>query len=187
MNLDMIPLISFVFVTTFTPGPNNISSASMGMRYGYRKTVAYLLGISSGFFVVMLACALLSNVPFVPASVCRALSSMDRGGLHRVARRRHSARQSRCRGIRTGRRGLCQGVLSPVGKSESGHLRVDPFFDIFGRRFRAGGKNGCGCGDFVAHRLCRHFHVDPVRRGHKKQTEKGFIQAGRKCRLGSCS
>ena len=64
MNLDMIPLISFVFVTTFTPGPNNISSASMGMRYGYRKTVAYLLGISSGFFVVMLACALLSNVLF---------------------------------------------------------------------------------------------------------------------------
>ena len=28
MSLEMIPLISFVVVTTFTPGPNNISSAS---------------------------------------------------------------------------------------------------------------------------------------------------------------
>jgi len=61
VNIEMIPLISFVIVTTFTPGPNNISSASMGVIYGYRKTFKYLAGITAGFFVVMIACAYLSN------------------------------------------------------------------------------------------------------------------------------
>lgn len=62
MAIEMIPLISFVIVTSFTPGPNNISSASMGILYGYRRTVNYLLGISAGFFVVMVTCACLSSL-----------------------------------------------------------------------------------------------------------------------------
>ncbi len=61
MNSDMIPLISFVIVTTFTPGPNNISSAAMGVAYGYQRTLPYLFGIASGFFLVMLAAAYLSS------------------------------------------------------------------------------------------------------------------------------
>ena len=61
MSIEMIPLASFVVVTTFTPGPNNISSASMGVMFGYRKTLNYLIGISVGFFVVMIACAYLSS------------------------------------------------------------------------------------------------------------------------------
>ena len=61
MNIEMIPLMSFVVVTTFTPGPNNISSASMGVMYGYRRTMNYLFGIASGFFLVMIACASLSS------------------------------------------------------------------------------------------------------------------------------
>ena len=70
MNIEMVPLISFVVVTTFTPGPNNISSASMGIMYGYNRTFNYLVGITSGFFVVMMACAYLSStlltiIPFI--------------------------------------------------------------------------------------------------------------------------
>lgn len=61
MNIDMSLLISFVIVTTFTPGPNNISSASIGLMYGYKKAFNYLVGIASGFFVVMIACAYLSS------------------------------------------------------------------------------------------------------------------------------
>ena len=70
MNIEMVPLISFVMVTTFTPGPNNISSASMAVMYGYKKTLNYLIGISSGFFVVMIACACLSSVllNFLPSA-----------------------------------------------------------------------------------------------------------------------
>ena len=61
MGIDFIPLASFVVVTTFTPGPNNVSSASMGVLYGYRDTVKYLTGISVGFFFIMLLCAYVSS------------------------------------------------------------------------------------------------------------------------------
>jgi cysteine/O-acetylserine efflux protein len=70
MGIQIIPLISFVIITTFTPGPNNISSASMGIIYGYKKTIRYILGISSGFFMVMLFCAYLSStlLSIIPVS-----------------------------------------------------------------------------------------------------------------------
>ena len=61
MDADMIALASFVVITTFTPGPNNISSASMGMLNGYKNTQGYLSGITAGFFVVMLLCGLIST------------------------------------------------------------------------------------------------------------------------------
>ncbi|MGC8490827.1 MAG: LysE family translocator [Syntrophobacteraceae bacterium] len=61
MKIAFVPLISFVLVTSFTPGPNNISCASMGVLCGYRKTLEYIAGIVSGLFVVMLTCAYLSS------------------------------------------------------------------------------------------------------------------------------
>ena len=61
MDIDMIPLVSFAIVTTFTPGPNNISSAAMGVAFGYRRTRPYLFGIATGFFVMMLAAAYLAS------------------------------------------------------------------------------------------------------------------------------
>ena len=60
--MNLIPLISFVFITTFTPGPNNISSASLGVTYGYKRTLPYLFGITGGFFLIMLVCAFMSNM-----------------------------------------------------------------------------------------------------------------------------
>ena len=59
--LDWLPLASYVLITTFTPGPNNISSASMGVVYGYRRTLPYLLGIATGFALVMLLCGWISG------------------------------------------------------------------------------------------------------------------------------
>ena len=53
--------VSYVVVTTFTPGPNNISSASMGVLYGYRRTLSYLSGIAAGFAMVMVLCGLVST------------------------------------------------------------------------------------------------------------------------------
>ena len=58
---DFIAMASFVTVTTFTPGPNNITSASMGILYGYRRTLKYLSGIAVGFFLIMLLCGLISS------------------------------------------------------------------------------------------------------------------------------
>ncbi len=70
MGIDFIPLVSFVMVTTFTPGPNNISSASMGVLYGYRDTIKYLTGITAGFFFIMLLCAYVSSIllNFMPSA-----------------------------------------------------------------------------------------------------------------------
>lgn len=59
--LDWLPLASYVLITTFTPGPNNISSASMGVVYGCRRTLPYLLGIATGFALVMLLCGWISG------------------------------------------------------------------------------------------------------------------------------
>lgn len=61
MEINLVPFISFVLITTFTPGPNNISSTSMGVLYGYKSTLKYLLGIATGFFIVMLLCGLVST------------------------------------------------------------------------------------------------------------------------------
>ena len=61
MGVDVPTTLTFVIVTTFTPGPNNILSASMGALYGYRRTAPFLLGITGGFLAVMVACATLSS------------------------------------------------------------------------------------------------------------------------------
>jgi len=64
MGINFVAFFSFVFVTTFTPGPNNISSASMGVLHGYKKTLKYLFGISTGFFFIMLLCGWISTALF---------------------------------------------------------------------------------------------------------------------------
>ena len=59
--IDLVPFLSFGFIAVFTPGPNNISCTSMGVLHGYKKTISYILGIVIGFFLVMLACALVAS------------------------------------------------------------------------------------------------------------------------------
>ena len=68
-NINLLSLISFVLITTFTPGPANIASASMGVLHGYKKTLKFLLGLVSGFFLVMSLSSLISAtlLGFFPA------------------------------------------------------------------------------------------------------------------------
>jgi cysteine/O-acetylserine efflux protein len=61
MNIDLLPLSAFVLVTTFTPGPGNITSAAMGMMYGYRRTFRFLSGIVAGYLMIMILCSFLSS------------------------------------------------------------------------------------------------------------------------------
>ena len=61
MTPEIIALISFVAVTTYTPGPNNISAASMGVLYGYKRTLPYMLGMVSGFFMMLTLSGLVSG------------------------------------------------------------------------------------------------------------------------------
>src|SRR5690554_3632149 len=50
----IIPFISYVFVVTFTPGPNNIISFINAREFGYKKSLKFMLGIFSGFIIIML-------------------------------------------------------------------------------------------------------------------------------------
>ncbi len=54
MSINLFPLLSYVLISTFTPGPSNISSASVAVLHGYRKTLNYQGGLAVGVFFVML-------------------------------------------------------------------------------------------------------------------------------------
>ena len=54
MSINLLPLLSFVLISTFTPGPSNIASASMGVLHGYKHTLNYQVGLAAGVFLVML-------------------------------------------------------------------------------------------------------------------------------------
>lgn len=53
MNANLlVSLISFVFVTSVTPGPNNLMLMASGANFGFRRTLAHMAGISLGFAVM---------------------------------------------------------------------------------------------------------------------------------------
>lgn len=47
-------LAGFAFVTSITPGPNNLMLLASGTRFGWRRSLPHLLGISFGFGVMLL-------------------------------------------------------------------------------------------------------------------------------------
>lgn len=56
-------LILFAFVSTFTPGPNNIMLMTSGANVGYMRTLPHMCGIAFGFaFMVLLVGLGLSSV-----------------------------------------------------------------------------------------------------------------------------
>lgn len=61
----LTPFFFYVFVTIFTPGPNNIMSMSMANQYGYRNTLKFIFGVGLGFFVLMLFCSYFNLVLFL--------------------------------------------------------------------------------------------------------------------------
>ena len=49
MDIDVfLALIGFAFVTSVTPGPNNMMLLASGVNFGARRTVPHMLGISLG-------------------------------------------------------------------------------------------------------------------------------------------
>ncbi len=52
--------LMYVFITAYTPGPNNIMSMSNASRLGFKKSFPFNLGIWAGFSVIMLLVALFS-------------------------------------------------------------------------------------------------------------------------------
>jgi threonine/homoserine/homoserine lactone efflux protein len=54
MTLDLlVALVGFAFVTSVTPGPNNMMLLASGVNFGLRRTVPHMLGISVGHSVMV--------------------------------------------------------------------------------------------------------------------------------------
>ena len=70
MIINFFPMLAYVLVSTFTPGPSNISSASIAVLRGYKNTLPYQAGLAAGVFLMMAASgwvstALLSTFPIL--------------------------------------------------------------------------------------------------------------------------
>jgi threonine/homoserine/homoserine lactone efflux protein len=61
--INPLPFLTYTFVMSITPGPNNVMLTASGAAFGFRRTVPHILGIATGFTVQLLAvCAGLSAV-----------------------------------------------------------------------------------------------------------------------------
>ncbi len=52
------PVAAFALVCTITPGPNNLMLTSAGARFGLRRTLLHVVGISAGMGLMLLAVSL---------------------------------------------------------------------------------------------------------------------------------
>lgn len=53
-----LALLGFAFVTSVTPGPNNMMLLASGVNFGFRRSVPHMLGIGIGFMVLLLCVGL---------------------------------------------------------------------------------------------------------------------------------
>ncbi len=70
MEMDILTaLIGFAFVTSVTPGPNNLMLMASGANYGLRRTLPHMFGISLGhaFMVLIVGLVLLQLFDRFPA------------------------------------------------------------------------------------------------------------------------
>lgn len=54
---SLLPLATFAFVSSITPGPNNIMLTSSGILFGFVRSIPHMLGITFGFGVLLMLCA----------------------------------------------------------------------------------------------------------------------------------
>ncbi|PSJ52699.1 LysE family translocator [Kumtagia ephedrae] len=50
-----LALIVYAFVTSITPGPNNLMLLASGVNFGFVRTIPHMAGIAIGFLVLLLA------------------------------------------------------------------------------------------------------------------------------------
>lgn len=59
MPLDVfLALLLFAFVSSITPGPNNLMLMASGVNFGFRRTIPHMLGIGAGFFSLLIGVGL---------------------------------------------------------------------------------------------------------------------------------
>jgi threonine/homoserine/homoserine lactone efflux protein len=50
----LVALFAFAFVSSITPGPNNLMLMASGANFGFRRTVPHMLGVAIGFVFMIL-------------------------------------------------------------------------------------------------------------------------------------
>lgn len=58
LNDNLPALALFAFVTSVTPGPNNLMLLASGANFGFRASIPHLLGISSGVLILLVSVGL---------------------------------------------------------------------------------------------------------------------------------
>lgn len=59
MSYDVfLALLAYAFVTSITPGPNNLMLLTSGVNFGFARTIPHMLGVGIGFVVMLLAVGL---------------------------------------------------------------------------------------------------------------------------------
>jgi cysteine/O-acetylserine efflux protein len=61
MTTSLFPILAYILISSFTPGPSNISSASLAIIHGYKNTLHYQAGLATGVFLLMFLSGLLST------------------------------------------------------------------------------------------------------------------------------
>lgn len=51
---QLIALMTFAFVSTVSPGPNNIMLMTSGANVGFKRTIPHMLGITIGFSIMVI-------------------------------------------------------------------------------------------------------------------------------------
>jgi len=51
---NIIAFMSYVFITSFTPGPNNIMAMTNATHHGFKKSIAFNTGVAVGFFTILI-------------------------------------------------------------------------------------------------------------------------------------
>ena len=50
---NVLAFLSYVAITSFTPGPNNIMSMANASRFGLGRSMRFTLGVCAGFFLIV--------------------------------------------------------------------------------------------------------------------------------------
>lgn len=71
MTAEMLAaLMVFAFVSSITPGPNNIMLMTSGINFGFARTIPHMLGVAIGFtfMIVMVGIGIMGLIEAIPGS-----------------------------------------------------------------------------------------------------------------------
>ncbi|KFN02657.1 lysine transporter LysE [Bacillus clarus] len=55
--MPLFSFLLFVFISSFTPGPNNFLAMTYANQHGLKKAVTFCLGVAFGFFIITSLCS----------------------------------------------------------------------------------------------------------------------------------